>query len=154
MNVIEKQATLLRISDVDGLDPIDVVLQDYGPGKGEISIACYGKAWTAYWGGMGGRTIAEFLCSCDEHYIAGKLDGQMPDKVYDIDAIQKAADKKGIEVFRDDPWNDYEFMRKMYGDEMYEWHSSLPTKTNPDYQYLCRIINAVKTALKNRIKAS
>lgn len=47
--------------------------------------------------------------------------------------------------FGSDGWSDPKLMQKVFGDE---WWYRLPTKPNPDYQYLCRIINAVQAALK------
>lgn len=151
MKIEEKVITKINITEVEGLDPIGVVLEDLGPRQGKIAIDCYGQSWTAYWGGMGPNSIAEFFCSCDEHYLAKKL-SSIADWVYDIDAIRKQAEQEGIECYRDDPWNDYEFMAQMYGNDMQSWHFDLPTKSNPDYQYLCKIINAVKAALKNARK--
>jgi len=73
MKIETKTITKITLMDLDGLDPVTVILDDVGAGRGSIIITCYGKAWTAYWGGMGKDTIAEFVCSCDEHYIANKL---------------------------------------------------------------------------------
>ena len=47
-------------------------------------------------------------------------------------------------------------MTEMYGDDMCEWNYLLPKTTNPDYEYLCRIIKAVKSglnAINNGIKS-
>jgi hypothetical protein len=67
--------------------------------------------------------------------------------VYDVDTLQAQAAERGIDCYRDDPWNDYEFMNAMYGGDMCEWGYNLPTKTNPEYEYLCRIIKAVQEGL-------
>jgi len=147
MNIAESSVKRLTIRDIDRLDTITVFLEDYGPRQGSITIKCYGKAWTAYWGGMGELDIAGFFCSCDEHYIAKNL-SDIQSTIYDIDAIQDAAEKKGVECHRDDPWNDYEFLNAMYGGDIMEWHDSLPKMPNPDYRYLCRIILAVQRALR------
>ncbi len=83
------QITKLLISDLMGephkLDPVTVILEDIGHrvipsnGKsyttrqGKIIVECYGKSWSAYWGGMGDRTVAQFFS--DEHceYLIGSL---------------------------------------------------------------------------------
>ena len=148
MRVETTTVTKLKISSIDALDPIGVILEDFEPRKGQITICCYGKAWTAYWGGMGGHTIAEFFTSCDEHYIANKL-SNIDSQVFNIEAIRSDAKEKDIECWRDDPWNDYEFMEKMYGHDMVDWHDSLPKTINPDYKYLCLIITTVQNALKS-----
>ena len=36
-------------------------------------VECWCSAWAAYWGGMGVRTLAEFIDSCDDFYVSGKL---------------------------------------------------------------------------------
>lgn len=53
-----------EIPDADGLDSIRFMLQDVGPGAGRLLVECYGEAWATYWGGMGQRTIREFLSTC------------------------------------------------------------------------------------------
>ncbi|WP_417778637.1 hypothetical protein [Stutzerimonas xanthomarina] len=83
------QITKLLISDLMGephkLDPVTVILEDIGhrvismadgsytTRQGKIIIECYGKSWSAYWGGMGNRTVAQFFS--DEHceYLIGSL---------------------------------------------------------------------------------
>ena len=146
MKIESTQITKLTLSGLDNLDPISVIAEDIANGRGKISFECYGKAFSAYWGGMGDRSISEFFRSCDEHYIA-KNASNVDSEVYDIDAIRKAAKAAGIECYRDDPWNDYEFMTAMYGDDMSDWHYSLPTMANHEYAYLCRIIKAVQAGL-------
>lgn len=147
MKINKRQVTALLLTELDSLDPVAVIAEDLGPNQGKITITCFGKAWTAYWGGMGTSTIAEFFCGCDERYIAKNL-SDTKSSIYDIDAIRDAAEENGIECWRDDPWNDYEFMAKMYGSDMYDWSDKLPKKANPEYRYLCRIIAAVQQALK------
>ena len=41
-------------------------------------------------------------------------------------------------------------MQKIFGDE---WWYSLPTKPNPSYQYLLRIIDTVQSALREHVLA-
>ncbi|MDU9408260.1 hypothetical protein RTH74_11685 [Pseudomonas sp. zfem001] len=83
------QITKLLISDLMGephkLDPVTVILEDIGhrviptasgsytSRQGKIIVECYGKSWSAYWGGMGDRTVAQFFS--DEHcgYLIGSL---------------------------------------------------------------------------------
>lgn len=149
MNKNESQTTKLNITDIDRLDPITVFVEDIAPGKGIVTITCYGEAWTAYWGSIGDMTIKEFFCSCDEHYIANKLSNIEP-RVYDIDAIRSQAEDRGVECWRDDPWNDYHFLSEMYGPDMVDWGDSLPKKPNHKYQYLCRIIKTVQQAFSEK----
>lgn len=134
------------LSKIDRLDPVTVFTEDFTRGQGQITITCYGKAWTAFWGAIGDQTIAEFFCDCDIDYIAEKL-SNIDSTVYDIDAIRKDADKKGIDIYRDDPWNDYDFLSLVYGNDPVDWTEGLPKTVNPEYEYLCRIIKAVQLGL-------
>lgn len=63
----------ILIRDIPSLDPVTVVFRDESPGRGEIIVECYGKAWAAFWGAMGNKTVREFVASCDADYIANKL---------------------------------------------------------------------------------
>ena len=40
------------ITGAERLDPVRVMIENYEPGKGRITITCYGKAWTAAWAVM------------------------------------------------------------------------------------------------------
>lgn len=63
----------LRITEAPALDPIIVIFQDIGPGQGRLIVECFGSAWATYWGGMGDRTVKEFIRSCNSDYIANRL---------------------------------------------------------------------------------
>ena len=77
MNTEISTVKRLKITDLINseykLDPVTVFLEDYEPGKGKITIECYGKSWSAYWGGMSGDDVATFFCRCDQHYLAKNL---------------------------------------------------------------------------------
>lgn len=137
----------IKLTDIDSLDDISIFLEDFSLGAGQITIYCWGKAWTSFWGGMGDQTIAEFFCSCNEFYIAKNL-SSIDSQIYDIDAIREQAEENGIDCWRDDPWNDYEFLDTMYGPDPVEWADRLPKMSNPDYLYLRRIILAVQEGLR------
>lgn len=77
MKIESSKATKLLISEVVNLDPITVFLEDYEPGKGKITVSCWGKSWTAYWGGMSGDDVATFFCRVDTHYIIGYFAPQL-----------------------------------------------------------------------------
>ncbi len=63
-----------RITDVQALDPITVYLEDHEPGRGTLTVRCFDRAWTCYWGSMGGgATLAEFMRRVDAGYIANCL---------------------------------------------------------------------------------
>lgn len=73
MKTQEIKTETVVITEVPALDPITVVYRDESPGRGGIIVECYGKAWAAFWGGMGAKTVREFVASCDPDYLATKL---------------------------------------------------------------------------------
>lgn len=86
MKIEQNQITKLLISDLMGephrLDPVTVIIEDQGvraehgdhkTRQGEIILKCYGSSWTAYWGSMGDRTVAQFFSDCSADYLIGCL---------------------------------------------------------------------------------
>jgi hypothetical protein len=154
----------LKITEIESLDTITVILEDIGPRQGKIIIECYSESWASYWGGMGDRTIAEFFCSCGNDYLIGNL-SSTKSTVIDDDAIEEAAKKIILRLRRDgeidsvearemfdevdgygpDIANDYKLLHRVYGDE---WWYALPHKMNHEYEYLERICNAVKFGIQ------
>jgi hypothetical protein len=61
------------IPEADGLDHIIVYWHDVAPGKGHVTIICWGCAWTSYFGGMGKHNIQSFFASADVGYLVGKM---------------------------------------------------------------------------------
>jgi hypothetical protein len=71
-----EQATVeaFTIYDANRLDPVLVLLQDLEPGKGRITIECYGEAWSTYFSAMGDKTrIREFLRGVHVDYLANRM---------------------------------------------------------------------------------
>ena len=64
MKVEKSDVLALTISDVERLDPVRVMIENYEPGKGRITVTCFGKAWTGAWFAMGGDTVQEFIKCC------------------------------------------------------------------------------------------
>ena len=69
----ESSVTKLYLTGLQSLDPIGVYLEDVGRGQGRITITCYDRAWTAYWGGMGDKSVSHFVRSCGVDYLVGSL---------------------------------------------------------------------------------
>lgn len=67
------KSRVFTIFDAPKLDPVTVVLQDIAPGHGRLIVECWGEAWSAYWGGMGASTLAEFVRDCGTDYIVSKM---------------------------------------------------------------------------------
>jgi len=63
----------LHIPRSAGLDPIYCYFEDFSAGRGRITIACFGDAWTSAWGAMGDRTVRQFVADCDADYLATSL---------------------------------------------------------------------------------
>ena len=165
MKTVLSTVKKLLITDVAGLDPITVFLEDFEPRKGKITIECYGKSCSAYWGGMGGRTIAEFFASCDNDYLAGNLSPSLRSTVTDNEGLPDHARKHICKIRRTDdihagdardlyddadrlsdgPNGHESFMFDVFGDD---WHFDLPEKPNHKYKYLCKIIDAVRDGIK------
>lgn len=167
MKIESSKVEKLYITEIENLDPITVILEDLGPKRGKIIIECYGQSWSAYWDGMGNRSITEFFCSCDKHYLAKNL-SSINSWIDDTDALTVLARKEickkrrareidcwieardlynSADCLDDGAWYNYDFMKEVFGED---WVSDLtiPHKANPDYEYLCRIIKTVQSALQ------
>ncbi|MCI3732045.1 hypothetical protein MP965_24465 [Escherichia coli] len=65
------------ITGAERLDPVRVMIENYEPGKGRITITCYGKAWTAAWFAMGGDDVQTFIKRVSNEYLIGYFDPQL-----------------------------------------------------------------------------
>ena len=170
MKITRSAVTKLTITDVPKLDPISVILEDIEPGRGKVVIECYGQAWSGYWGSMGEDTsVADFLRQCDTDYIANRIAGEnLTHHEFDSDALRaqirrdvldqrhknwltaEEARRKfdltdKIPVTAEALWAVESTMTELLGDD---WPlQDLPTRINPLYAYLKRIVDAVKAAL-------
>lgn len=173
MKVTQSQAVKLLIDDVERLDPITVFLEDLAPSKGKITIECYGKSWSTFWPGMGGRTIAEFFCSNHIEYIANNLDPHLEKYEPDFETFGKEMRQKICEIRRDryvskalarelydvEDWSEYVSSNPYEpiinpcswgADEFQELGFDgfdIPERTTSEYRYLCLIIGTVQMAL-------
>ena len=64
---------VLDIPEKDGVDKITVFWRNWELGRGQVTIVCYGSAWTCYFGAMSGDTIQQFFSRASVDYLAGKL---------------------------------------------------------------------------------
>lgn len=56
------------------LDPVTAFLEDFAPGRGQLTLVCWGRAWTHFWGAMGNEaTVAQFVADASTGYVVGKL---------------------------------------------------------------------------------
>jgi hypothetical protein len=181
VNITDTTVRQVKLTDIMGshsLDPIDIVLENFEPGKGRITIRCWGRAWTSYWGAMSGRSIDQFFCSCDEHYLAGCLASGLHEDRYSPERTAEAAKHEVLKrrrdfvrgVRSDAPALDAESAREIFdriGDEVEEsdahlilpdafgseewWHFT-KSEPHPDYLYLCRVIKAAQDGLREFAK--
>ena len=75
MNIAKSTTETMLITGAERLDPITVFTEDYEPGKGRITIVCWGQVWaaTGYWGAMSGETIKQFFRASHPDYLLSTL---------------------------------------------------------------------------------
>lgn len=172
MHIEQTTVRKLRITGVTNLDPVTVFLEDFEPGKGKIVIECWGKSWAASWGAMGkDSTISEFFCQCHTGYLIKNLAVDINSEITDNEAITDGARKKILRMRRDgdlkkdqarDLWDEcanyssveaishWKDVTTIFGDE---WWYGLPTRPNPEYTYLVKIVQAVQAAIETTLTA-
>lgn len=168
--MVIKESTLVKltITDVPHLDPINVIFEDYGPQCGKVTIEVCGDAWSYFWGAMGeGYTIKSFFLKAGTDYLVRKfkigLDSTVDDESQE--ALVLAAKKQVIKYRKEggsqwrarDKWDLIDEIsdcgKEENSDTLYaifgsDWYDSLPQKPNLHYQYLCRIVDIIKEALR------
>lgn len=169
---IERMDVLsFTITGAERLDPVRVMIENYEPGKGRITITCFGKAWTGAWFAMGGDTVQEFIKRVSNDYLIGYFDPQLQSTVDDDNDANLEFVKGEIIKLRRQQEIDAEEARDMWveaenaedvkesccdfrignklpgllGDD--PWYAKWPAVPNHNYQYLERIIDAVRGGL-------
>jgi hypothetical protein len=67
------QSRVYRFEAV-GLDPITIYVEQFRPGAGRMTVQCYARAWTAFWGSHGADAPLEgFVASAPADYITDGL---------------------------------------------------------------------------------
>jgi len=150
MKTEKNQTETYVLTDLDRLDPVTVYVTNYAPGKGKMVIECYCSSWAAYWGGMSGLTVQKFLLTCENDYLLGKLLKETQQT--DFDEINEVAQKRGFSLC---VTSDVEIA--MQAQEMAEcfgsdWYMDLPRCATDEYNYVGRILNAVKAAFSEELK--
>lgn len=106
LKVERSTVTKLVITGAPRLDPITAFLEDFGrrdcqtesnpnyqTAQGKITINCWDKSWSAYWGGMGPRTVAEFVADCGWDYVLNCLDRGISSTRFSGNALHTLAKK-------------------------------------------------------------
>ena len=108
-------------------------------------------------------TVEQFFIECNNDYLIGKL-SDIPSMIVDEDELQNGLKREVIRLRREqyltrdaarelfdkaddvhDIHDDHELIVAVYGDD---WWHCLPEKLNPKYEYLSRIVDAVKEAFR------
>lgn len=173
MKLEQSTVTTLRLTELERLDSVSVFLEDFGPGRGRIVIECFGEAWSSFWPAMGG-SLEDFFIRCEDGYLAKNLAPHLKSEIYDFDKLEiklkeaiRASRREGsmkesearelyeqvseldygVSFGHDQIWlaENRDLLFEILGDEFW---CDLPMQPNPDYQYLCRIIQAVREGLK------
>lgn len=176
---IEKMDVLsFTITGAERLDPVRVMIENYEPGKGRITVTCYGQAWTGAWFAMGGDTVQEFIKRVSNDYLIGCFDPQLQSTVDDENDANLAFVKGEIIRLRREQEIDGNEARTMWdeavdaddvkasccnylvGDKLLKllgddpWYAGWPSVPNPKYQYLDRILHAVRVGLVEMERAA
>lgn len=143
VKVSSRSAVVHTVSGVKDLDPVHFCMEDFNKGQGSITIDCFGEAWAFYWPAMGDYTIAEFFLKASTNYIARKLTKE-PERVIDFETVGKAIGEEGI--CKETLWVHDNKLSEVYGDDWYL--DELPKTDNHEFQYVCKIVDAVKAGIK------
>jgi len=148
LKAIKTAVTKYRLTEVERLDPIEIIVENYKIGQGKIIITCWDKSWVYSWFGMGENNLETFFQQCDNCYLAGKLSSS---KQYEIDWDKIGEDciNAGFdEVPEGDGYSkeSTDILTKLYGED---WQiGGLPQKVTSEYDYLLRVIKATKEGLR------
>lgn len=170
MKIETMEVLAFTITDVERLDPVRVMIENYEPGKGRITITCFGKAWTGAWFAMGGDSVQEFIKRVSTEYLIGYFSPQMSSTVDDDNDANIEFVKGEIiklrrqgELTKHEAWEMWDAaegaddvkseccgsgtspLRNLLGDD--PWYAKWPSVPNHEYTYLERITNAVREAL-------
>jgi len=176
MKITQSTIEQIVITDVERLDPVKVMIENIKPGVGNITITCFGKSWTSFWGSMSDRSIQEFFVDCNDSYLINCLDRGISSVLDGTDNDANIEFVKGriCRLRRDgdlserearEYWDeaegcenvkmfccDYSYrspLLTLLGDD--PWYAGWPTVPNPDYEYLKRIVQAVREAINQTL---
>lgn len=157
----------LYLTELDRLDPVTVILEDIEPGKGKLIIECYGRSWSAYWGSISKPLdVASFVETCSTDYLVGSL-STTRQEIDDVPELIRVAKRELLRArkyrkYGEQEAREYYDILNDFDDETNphhidgvlselihdEWFMDIPTKICPEYEYICRIVDAVKAGIK------
>jgi hypothetical protein len=136
LKIERSSVTKLVITGAPRLDPITVFLEDFGrrdcptgsnpnyqTAQGKITINCWDKSWSAYWGGMGPRTVSEFVTNCSWDYVLNCLNRGISSTRFSGDALHTLAKKCIVQRRRQQTGrHDWELGELSKGEARELWH--------------------------------
>lgn len=146
MDVVVSRTMTVFIDRVPNLDPITVYLNDFGSSKGKVTIECFGKAWSTYFGAMGDKTISAFLCSVDPEYLCSRMVDET--KEIDFEKLLELCASEGLEIpeitEETDIFSVANDIERCLGPD---WYLEIPKRPTREMVYFKRIIEAVQSGL-------
>lgn len=176
--VTKMDVLAFTVTGAERLDPVRVMIENYEPGKGRITITCYGKAWVGAWLAMGGDSVQEFIKRVSNEYLIGYFDPQLQSTVDDDNDANLSFVKSEIIRLRREQDIDGNEARGMWdeaecaddvkasccnylvGDKLLNllgddsWYAKWPSVPNHHYLYLDRIVDAVREGLNELERAA
>ncbi|WP_210498867.1 hypothetical protein [Vibrio crassostreae] len=165
ISITESTTKTITINGESVDDPITLFVNDIDKGKGSVTIKCYDSAWTAYWGGMGDRTVLEYLATAQQYSLVNYLASQPTEVVCNDSLIKAMTDviegqfESGFisELDRDLALEDiegYEYECHADSDPCEwlepEWHYELPMKPSREWTWLEKIVETIQKALNDQ----
>lgn len=148
------------------VDPVNVFIEDFGPGRGRITLECFGKAWSNAWPAMGDdRDMRTFFLQADNAYLIRKLltseegltepdyEGlvdaakeeiirRRKDRELDAETARQLFDETNSLNVIDERDLDHDLMERIWATDY--WFEVIPDKESSAYCYLDKIVTAVK----------
>ena len=140
MKIVESSIKSYRVTELDSLDPLTIMVEYFGGGRAEVTIKIYGESWTSYWGSMGGsvkdfftRTNVPYLVNCFDRGIrktSENVDKSAMKEVFEYKIKSKIKEERYNErVTKDEArllWNaidtlDFESIIPEHDHECFNW---------------------------------
>lgn len=164
MKIEKSQVEKLRLTEIPGLDPVDVLLEDFGEGRGKLTISCFDESWMSSWGSMG-MSLPRFIVFASTEYLVENLCRHRKyiadydkDHKFILKTLKDLLEEGAIgrdeydEAVSEFKYFDYDrnsfhttFAYKLICEP---WHLDWPEQRNPAYDYVWRIVEAVEKAVK------
>ncbi|UTM60450.1 hypothetical protein L4174_024000 (plasmid) [Photobacterium sp. CCB-ST2H9] len=163
----------LSITGAQDHHPVSVFMEDIEQGRGKLYVECVGTLWSANLKGLGKCTVSDFVVTQSTEQLAKILDPHSPE-VFDEEAL-KVDIRKRINDARSSGKITRELADSLYEKASFKmldqgglvtsttpcrllfgcdaFHIEMPTKPNPNYTLICRIIDTIKLALSQEMCA-